>query len=299
MTIPHTTRRSVLAGAACAGFGALLPGRALAAPDNPAADQALRSIEQAIGGRLGVFAFDTGNGRSLGWRADERFAMCSTFKLLLAAAVLHRVDARQAALDQRLRVTPADLVNHSPVTAPRVEQGFITVAEACEATVTVSDNAAANLLLPLVGGPKGLTGWLRRHAHDRVTRLDRNEPALNTNLEGDPRDTTTPRAMARTTGRLFDAGSPLAEPSREQLRRWIEAASTGYRRLRAGLPAEWRVGDKTGTGERGAVNDVAVAWPGGRPPLVLAVYLRGSSRPMAELEAAHAEVARHVAAALG
>lgn len=295
MTISHlTTRRSLLVGAACAGFGALLPARAVAAADKP-----LRSIEQAIGGRLGVFAFDTASGRSLAWRADERFAMCSTFKLLLAAAVLHRVDQGRATLDQRLRVTAADLVNHSPVTAPRVEQGFITVTEACEATVTVSDNAAANLLLPLVAGPKGLTGWLRGQVGDKVTRLDRNEPALNSNIAGDPRDTTSPRAMASTTGRLFATDSPLTDASREQLRRWMETASTGYRRLRAGLPADWRVGDKTGTGANGSVNDVAVAWPAGRQPLVLAVYLSGSSRPMAELEAAHAEVARQVAVTLG
>lgn len=291
------SRRTMLAGAASAGVTwLLLPATGAAAQDT---GDALRSIEQGIGGRLGVFALDTGSGRSVGYRADERFAMCSTFKLLLAAAVLHRVDGGQAALDQHLRVTQADLVNHSPVAAARVEQGYITVAEACEATVTVSDNAAANLLLPLVGGPRGLTGWLRRHTGDRLTRLDRTEPALNSNLAGDPRDTTTARAMAQTTHRLLAADSPLHEPSREHLRRWLESASTGLRRLRAGLPTDWRVGDKTGSGSGGAVNDVAVAWPPGRPPVVLAVYLSGSTRPMAELEAAHAEVAQRVVAALG
>lgn len=299
MTTFHFSRRTLLAGVASASITCLQPAVAFAAEDKDDDTEALRAIERSIGGRLGVFALDTGSGRSLGYRADERFAMCSTFKLLLAAAVLHRVDRREAALDQRLSVKPADLVNHSPVAQARLEQGFITVAEACEATVTVSDNAAANLLLPLVGGPQGLTGWLRKHAGDKLTRLDRTEPALNSNLTGDPRDTTTPRAMAQTTHRLFAADSPLAASSREQLHHWIEVAGTGLRRIRAGLPADWRAGDKTGTGANGAVNDVAVAWPPGRAPLVLAVYQSGSSRPMADLEAAHAAVARRVAAALG
>lgn len=298
MTSPHLSRRVLLAGTALAGITCLQPTTTFAA-DGQDSTEALREIERTIGGRLGVFAFDTGNGRSLGYRADERFAMCSTFKLLLAAAVLHQVDRRQAALDQRLRVTRADIVNHSPAVEARLEQGFITVAEACEATVTVSDNAAANLLLPLLGGPQGLTGWLRTHAGDQITRLDRPEPALNSNLAGDPRDTTTPRAMAQTTRRLFTADSPLAAPSRAQLRQWIHAASTGLRRIRSGLPADWQAGDKTGTGANGAVNDVAVAWPPGRQPLVLAVYLSGSNQPAAELEAAHAAVARRVVTGLG
>lgn len=293
------SRRTLMTSAAAsAGIACLHPATAFAAAG---ADdtEALRAIEKRFGGRLGVFALDTSSGRSLGYRADERFALCSTFKLLLAAAVLHRVDRGQAKLDQRLRVTAADIVNHSPVTGPRVSEGFITVADACEGTVTVSDNAAANLLLPLVGGPKGLTGWLRNHAGDPVSRLDRQEPALNSNLADDPRDTTTPRAVAQTTSRLFATDSPLADASRQRLRQWIESASTGYRRIRAGLPPEWRVGDKTGTGANGAVNDVAVAWPSGRPPLVLAVYLSGSNQPVTALEAAHADVARQVVAALG
>lgn len=296
MSTSRFSRRTLLTGAAAVGLAGLQPTTLLGA-DTANDAGALRDIETSIGGRLGVFALDTATGRSLRYRADERFALCSTFKLVLAAALLHRVDRRETTLEQRLRVTAKDIVTHSPVTAPRVDAGFITVAEACEATVTVSDNAAANLLLPLLGGPQGLTAWLRRSG-DKTTRLDRYETELNTNLPNDPRDTTTPRAMARTSSRLL-AGELLSADSRQQLRHWLEAASTGLRRLRAGLPADWQVGDKTGSGANGAVNDVAVAWPpGNRPPLVLAVYLSGSGRPLAELEAAHAKVARQVVAAL-
>jgi len=259
---------------------------------------ALADIERRCGGRLGLHAIDTGSGRTLGHRSDERFAMASTFKLLLAAAVLHRQDQSPGVLDQRLPVRQADLIAHSPITSRHLADGFITARDACEATVQVSDNAAANLLLPLVGGPAGLTSFVRARCGDAITRLDRNEPALNTNLPDDARDTTTPRAMAQTMRQLL-AGPVLAPASRDQLIAWLQGATTGMARLRAGLPKDWRTGDKTGTGANGAANDVAITWPPGRAPIVMSVYLSGSTQPSAVLDAAHAHAAAVVAAALG
>ena len=293
------SRRTLLLGSACAGL-VVLGQDAFAGPTKTGtgAQAALADIEKRSGGRVGVHAIDTASGRALGWRSDERFAMASTFKMLLAAAVLHRHDgAPGGMLDQRLPVRQPDLIAHSPVTATHLADGFITARQACEATVQVSDNAAANLLLPLVSGPAGLTAFLREQCGDAVTRQDRTEPTLNTNLPGDPRDTTTPSAMAQTMRRLL-TGQVLSSASREQLIAWLVGATTGMARLRAGLPRDWRTGDKTGTGANGAANDVAITWPPGRAPIVMAVYLSGSGQSSAVLDATHARVAAVVAQAL-
>lgn len=288
------SRRVLLLGGACAA-GLSLADAALAAGKSGADAQAsLADIERRSGGRLGLHAIDTGSGRTLGYRSDERFAMASTFKMLLAAAVLHLHDRTPGVLDQRLPVRQSDLIAHSPVTATHLADGFITARQACEATVQVSDNAAANLLLPLVGGPQGLTAFLREQCGDGITRQDRTEPTLNTNLPDDPRDTTTPAAMARTMRRLL-TGEVLAPASREQLIGWLVGATTGMARLRAGLPKDWRTGDKTGTGANGAANDVAITWPPGRAPIVMAVYLSRSTQPSAVLDATHAHAATVVA----
>ena len=292
-------RRSLLLGALCSVAGlAWAAGTPARGPMTESeALSALAAIEGRSGGRMGLHAIDTASGRALSHRGTERFAMASTFKLLLAAAVLHRQDLAPGVLDQRLPVRQADLITHSPITAKHLPAGFITARAACEATVQVSDNTAANLLLPLVGGPAGLTAFVRERCGDAVTRLDRTEPELNTNLPGDPRDTSTPQAMAVTTQRLL-TGQVLSGPSREQLRAWLEGASTGMARLRAGLPKDWRTGDKTGTGANGAANDVAITWPPGRAPIVLAVYLDGSTQKPAVLDGTHAQAAAVVAAFL-
>lgn len=289
------SRRTLLLGSTCFSGLALAQG-AFAAGTKAGADAQveLADIERRSGGRLGLHAIDTGSGRALAYRSEERFAMASTFKLLLAAAVLHRQDRTPGVLDQRLPVRKADLITHSPVTATHLADGFITARQACEATMQVSDNAAANLLLPLVGGPPGLTAFLREPCGDTITRLDRTEPSLNTNLPGDPRDTTTPIAMAQTMRRLL-TGQVLSPASREQLIAWLVGATTGLARLRAGLPKDWRTGDKTGTGANGAVNDVAITWPPGRAPIVMAVYLSGSTQPSAVLDATHVHAAAVVA----
>ncbi len=252
----------------------------------------LAELERASGGRLGVAVLDGADGRFTGWREDERYPMCSTFKCLLAGAVLARVDRGEFGLDRRIPIGRDDLIAHSPVTERHVGPSGLTVADLCEATVTQSDNAAANLLLPLVGGPAGLTAMLRGWG-DAITRLDRPEPHLNDVPTGDERDTTTPRAMTAHLRHLV-LGETLAPASRAQLTAWLVANRTGDHRLRAGLPKDWRVGDKTGSGP-GTTNDVAVLWPPGRAPLLVATYLTGSPQADDRRSATLAAVAREIA----
>jgi len=247
------------------------------------------AIEAATGGRLGVSVLDLAGRRNLSWRASERFPMCSTFKVLAAAAVLARVDRGAEQLDRRIAYSKADLVPYSPVTETHAGDGM-TLSAICEAAVTVSDNGAGNLILRTLGGPEGLTAWLRSIG-DGTTRLDRWETALNEAGPGDPRDTSTPQAMTRTLKRLL-TGRVLSPASRDQLASWMMACQTGGRRLRSGLPAGWRVGDKTGSGENGTTNDVAVAWPPGGRPLLICAFLTGARSDPPAREAALAEVAR-------
>ena len=250
------------------------------------------AIEAAVGGRLGVAVLDTATGALSGHRLDERFAMCSTFKALAAAFVLARVDAGQERLARSVPVRQADLLDWAPVSGKRVGAAM-SVGELCEAAITVSDNTAANLLLASFGGPAALTAFLRRSGDD-TTRLDRNEPTLNEGRPGDPRDTSTPRAMARTLRELA-LGSVLSQASRTQLTRWMTANTTGGKRLRAGVPPDWRVADKTGTGRLGTTNDMGLLWPPGRAPLVVVSYLTECKAPADAREAALADVARGVA----
>lgn len=271
-----------LVGAAC---------RTKPSPASPS--HALAEIERSVGGRLGVFAIDTGSGRELAHRADERFAMCSTFKWVLAAAVLAHVESGALSLQQRLAYGDVDLLEYAPVTRKHVADGFMTVDALMQAAVKVSDNTAANLLIGQIGGPIGLTQFIKANG-DSVTRLDRNEPLLNLNEPGDPRDTTTPRAMAGLMRRVL-CGQTLSEEHRALLTGWMRACETGKRRLRAGFPADWNVGDKTGTGMRNAVNDVAIAVPPGRAPILVAAYMSGGNASPDAAQAAHARVASVVA----
>lgn len=263
-------------------------------PYAEAPDAALEAIERKIGGRLGVCSLDTQTGRQLLHRADERFALCSTFKWLLAAQALARVDQGQLQLEQRIPYGSGDLLEHAPVTREHVGEGALSVEALARAVVVVSDNTAANLLLAQLGGPAGLTQFARSLG-DTSTRLDRGEPELNTNDPGDDRDTTSPRAMLELMQRIL-CGAVLSAPSRERLIGWLQSCETGQRRLRAGLPTTWQAGDKTGTGQRGACNDVAIALPPGRSPVLIAVYASESTAPIEWLESAQADVARIVAA---
>jgi beta-lactamase class A len=258
-----------------------------------AASLALAEIEHASGGRLGVFAIDTGTGKELYHRADERFAMCSTFKWVLAAAVLTQIARGALSFEQRVSFGEAELLEYAPVARKQLAVGFMTIEALTEASITLSDNTAANLLLRTVGGPAGLTQFIR-DTGDSVTRLDRDEPMLNTNHPGDPRDTTSPRAMAHLMRRVL-CEPALPEPYRDRLLRWMRACETGKSRLRAGFPHDWIVGDKTGSGLGNAINDVAIASPPGRAPILVAAYLSGSSSTKDAQEAVHAKVANLVA----
>jgi beta-lactamase class A len=252
-------------------------------------------IEAEVGARLGVALLDTRDGSMSGYRADERFAMCSTFKALAGAAVLARVDAGKEQLDWLVRYDATDLVTYSPVTEKHVATGM-TLAALCEAAITLSDNTAGNLLLASIGGPDGLTAFARSLG-DSVTRLDRIETALNEAVPGDPRDTTTPAAMAENLRKLV-LGDALSAKSRAQLKTWLVGNRTGDTRIRAGVPAGWIVGDKTGAGERGTNNDVGVIWPPDRAPIVVSVYLTECTAPMERRNAAIAAVAKAVVASV-
>jgi beta-lactamase class A len=225
------------------------------------------AIEQGHGGRLGVFVLDTGSGRSLGHRADERFLMCSTFKLVLAACVLARVEAGQERLERVVRYGTHDLMEHAPVARAHVSEGALTVGALCQAAVEVSDNTAANLLLASIGGPQMITRFARDHG-DGVTRLDRWELALN--VPSGELDTSTPRAMTHLLATLL-LGDTLSAASRAKLEAWMRACSTGGQRIRAGLPPGWVAGDKTGTGHT-QTNDLAIIRPPGRTPLLITAY---------------------------
>lgn len=250
----------------------------LTAQRDAAALARLQSLEQTLEGRLGLCAIDTGSGKSLAYRGEERFPLCSTFKAVLAAAILAESGRDEALLKRRIRYTRADLVTYSPVTASHVDDGM-TVEQLCAAAVQHSDNTAGNLLLQLVGGPAGLTAYARS-VGDTAFRLDRWETALNSALPGDERDTTTPAAMSATLRRLALDGQ-FAAPQRARLQDWLLGNTTGDARIRAGVPPGWRVGDKTGTGDYGSTNDIAVLWPPGRAPVTLAIYLTGT-RPDAK-----------------
>jgi beta-lactamase class A len=285
-------RRSFVIGAglmvgACMGY----PGESRRARAD------FRGLQASLGpgARLGVAALDTGSGRWLVHDEDSRYAMASTFKAALAGAILAEVEAGRLALDQEIAFTRADLVSHAPVVEVALDRGRLPIERLCAAIVEVSDNAAANLLLARIGGPEGLTRFFRR-CGDTVTRLDRTETALNSNLPGDPRDTTSPRAMAGLLRALLIDG-PLTPASRGKLHGWMEGATTGLGRLRAGLPAGWRVGDKTGNGANGAANDIAFAYPPGRAPILIACYQSGGNADGATRNAVHASVARAVASA--
>jgi beta-lactamase class A len=259
------------------------------------------------GGRLGVAVLDTGDGTIRGRRLDERFAMCSTFKLVLAAMTLDRAATGARALSARLPIEPRDLIAHAPVTKAAVDAAAtrgasaaeLTLAELAEAAQTTSDNTAANLLLRDLGGPAAFTAFCRAHG-DAATRLDRYEPEMSVVPPGDVRDTTTPRAMAQIVARLLT--SDLTPVARQTLRQWMVTTATGAARVRKGLPPSWLAGDKTGTGGGDGLtakcNDLVWIEPPGRSPLVVAVYYDTgvvADWPSDADEAVLAEVGRIVA----
>lgn len=275
---PELTRRAALIAAPAV----VLTGAATADP--------FTEIERRSGGRLGVYA--RGSGFELRHRADERFPMCSTFKALLAACVLARVDAGKEDLKTAILVPQEAVLSYAPVAALAAKTGEpLTIEQLCAAAVSVSDNTAANLLLARVGGPAALTRWLR--TFDPVTRLDRTEPGLNQSLAGDPRDTTTPAAMAKSLDKLL-FGPVLKPASRALLLRWMRECSTGLHKLRAGVPAGWSVADKTGNNGSHTSGDNAVIFPPAGGRILLSAYVTQSTLRDAAQEALFADIARIV-----
>lgn len=251
------------------------------------------ALEAQSGGRLGVAALDLETGAVRAHKARQRFPMCSTFKFVLAGCVLARVDQGRENLGRKIPVRASDLVSHAPTVEKHVG-GSMTLADLCEAAITQSDNAATNLILGQIGGPKGLTAFARSLG-DATTRLDRWEPLMSESAPGDVRDTSSPQAMLENLRKLT-LGTALAPASRQRLTDWLVANQTGNATLRAGLPKTWRIGDKTGAGDHGTRNDVAIAWPPGRKPILVAAYLTGSKLNAAGRDAVLAEVGRIVAA---
>jgi beta-lactamase class A len=251
---------------------------------------AFRELEGRYGGRLGVAVLDTSGRERISYRGDERFALCSTFKLLAAAFVLARVDRNQESLTRLVTFGRDNLVPWSPITEQHAGAAGMTIEMICEAAMTLSDNTAGNLMLDSFGGPTGLTAFLRSLG-DGITCLDRREPELNRVEPGDPRDTTTPLAMLELVQKIV-LEDVLAVSSREQLIKWLIANKTGDRRLRAGVPIDCTVGARTGTGPRNATNDVGVIWPPSRPPIIATAFYVDADASHIERESVLALVAR-------
>jgi beta-lactamase class A len=295
-------RRTLLAAAALVPLAGCA--RHAAAGDRPEAStaRALRpdptgrftELEGKYDARLGVYALATGSGSTIAYRADERFAFCSTFKAPLAAAVLQRNPLTH--LDTVVTYTRDDIRSASPVTEQHVQDGM-TIGQLCDAAVRYSDGTAANLLLNDLGGPAGLTAYLRTLG-DTVSRLDQAEPDVNRNPPGDDRDTTTPHAIGNVFQQLL-LGNALTADRRAILTDWLRRNTTGAKRIRAGLPADWKVGDKTGTGDYGRANDIAIVWPPTSAPLIVAIMSdRAGGYDAAPSDALIAEATARVASAL-
>lgn len=270
-------RRSVLTGLGALGVMGCSQQAAPAAtpgvrPPRPAVAIAaidLSALETRDGGRLGFVALDTATGRQIGWRADERFVYCSTFKMFLAAATLVRIQDGHETADRLIPVTPADMVSHAPVTEPAIGSS-LSVDRLMQAVVEVSDNPAANLLLKTNGGLEAMRNFYRSIGDDS-TRVDRFEPEMN-RLDGD-KDTILPARSVANLQRLFlDPASPLTTESQARLLGWMFDSPTGAGRIKAGVPAGWRVAHKTGTGGYGPTNDIGLLYPPTGQPVIVAAY---------------------------
>jgi beta-lactamase class A len=276
-------RRSLLA--AVSGL-AIWPAFAEEAPP------ALAAYERETGGRIGLYAENLATGAKITSRADERFVMCSTFKASLAAFALARVDRGEDRLDAMVGYGSQDLLDYAPVAKQNLSHGAMSVADMCKAAVELSDNTCANLLLARSGGPQALTAFWRASG-DTVTRLDHNEPELNRSPPGNPNDTTTPAAMAGNV-RRFLLGEILSPASREHLKDWMVNCKTGDNRLRAGLPKNWKIGDKTGNNGKDAAGDIAMAWPASGGPVVVCAYTQGGTPKPEQFTAVFAKIGRMV-----
>ncbi|MBB5856943.1 class A beta-lactamase [Amycolatopsis umgeniensis] len=297
---PAVTRRALLGMAVLVPLAACTRG----APPAPSSDppppppppspsrqfhDRLLELEKKFDARLGVYALDTEGGGTVEYRADERFAFCSTFKGVAAAAVLQRNPLSH--LETRVSYSRDDLMKHAPVTGQHVATGM-TIRQLCDAAVRFSDGTAGNLLLRELGGPAQLTAFARSLG-DTTTRMDRVEPLITEATPGDPRDTTTPRAFGADYQRIV-LGDTLTADKRDFLRDLLQRNVTGAERIRAGLPDGWTIADKTGTGDYGTLNDIAVVWPPGKAPIVMAIMSSKAAKDAPYDQALLAEAAKYV-----
>ena len=256
---------------------------------------ALTAYERETGGKVGLYAENLVSGAKVAWRAEERIVMCSTFKASLAAFVLARVDSGEDHLESMIAYGPQDLLAYAPAARQNMAKNVtasMSIADMCAAIIELSDNTCANLLLARVGGPSALTAFWRSTG-DAVTRLDHNEPELNRSPPGDPNDTTTPVAMAGNL-RRFVLGEVLSPDSRQRLTGWMLNCKTGDNRLRAGLPKDWKVADKTGNSGKDAAGDIAVVWPKPDRPVLIAAYVQGGAPSAPQFTALFSEIGRMV-----
>jgi beta-lactamase class A len=286
-------RRAFLAGLGAAGALHMIASPAAwAVPSTPLE---LKALERRHGGRLGVCAQD--DSRRVAWRSDERFAYCSTFKLFLAAATLERIQRGQERLDRAIPIHKSDMLAHAPTTQPAIGS-TLTVEQLCKGTVELSDNPAANILIREMGGLDAWRSWYRA-VGDSVTRVDRLETELNTAIPDDPRDTTTPAQTVANLDKVL-LGSLLTPAHRSLLEGWLVNTPTGAGRIKAGVPAGYRVAHKTGTGAKASYNDIGMVWPSKGAPILIAVYFTGArDASPAQIEAVVAEATRASLRALG
>lgn len=267
MTMFKTTFRQTAAIAV--SLISLLVSPMLWADNNNTIEEQLNTLEKYSQGRLGVALINTEDNSQITYRGEERFAMASTSKVMAVAAVLKASEKQARLLDKNITIKKSDLVAYSPITEKHLTTGM-TLAELSAATLQYSDNTAMNKILDYLGGPAKVTQFARS-INDVTYRLDRKEPELNTAIHGDPRDTTSPIAMAKSLQALT-LGDALGQSQRQQLVTWLKGNTTGDNSIKAGLPKHWVVGDKTGSGDYGTTNDIAVIWPENHAPLILVVY---------------------------
>jgi beta-lactamase class A len=259
-------------------LGAALIATACGAKPAERLEDRIAALERRHNVHAGVFAVDMGSGRTVEYHADDMFAMCSTFKTYAAASVLQRCDRGELHLNDQVFINPAGIKPNSPVTEAHAGHAM-ALSELCAAALQRSDNTAGNLLLTTIGGPQAITEFARTIGDDK-TRLDRWETELNTAIPGDPRDTSTPRALARGYQTLL-TGTALADPSRQQLDTWMLGNVTSS--MRPALPPGWASADKTGSGDYGSTNDIGIAYaPDGRNLLLGIMTRSAADDPKAE-----------------
>ncbi|MEO9529329.1 class A beta-lactamase [Roseibium sp.] len=295
--MPSLRRRALTLALVCLA-GPFTAGPSNAADFDPAPlARAVEDISSRLSARVGVAVIDTQTGSRWSHKGDERFPTNSTFKAFLCAALLDAGAKGTAAPERRVTIRRGDIVSYSPVTEKRIDGAPVSLRDLCEITVTISDNAAANLVLEEIGGPQGLTAYLRGIGDD-VTRVDRWEPDSNSGIPGDERDTTSPNAAADTLRKLV-LEKTLPDEARQTLSNWLVGNKVGNATLRAGLPDGWRIADKTGAGANGSRNNIAVIWPAGRKPVVIAIYITQTTASFEQRNKAIAELGTALAASLG